>query len=163
MDIVTTSASHRALVELAAPHAGVVICQKPLADTYKVFPELAERKSQRAGTMSGGQQQMLALGHALMCRPRYLLIDEMSLGLAPLVVKRLIGVVGDLKARGTGILLIEQFTDLALAIAEQALVLRGGKARYGGPPQALIEDKGLLDAAYFGVEASAQGAHVGLG
>lgn len=134
-----------------------------LADTYGVFPELAERKGQRAGTMSGGQQQMLALGHALMCRPRYLLIDEMSLGLAPLVVKRLMGVVGDLKARGVGILLIEQFTDLALGIAEQALVLRGGKTRYSGPPKALIDDKALLDAAYFGTDAAGRGAHVGVG
>lgn len=133
-----------------------------LADTYAIFPELAERKGQSAGTMSGGQQQMLALGHALMCRPRYLLIDEMSLGLAPLVVKRLIDVVRDLKARGVGILLIEQFTDLALGIAEQALVLRGGQARYAGPPEALTRDKALLDAAYFGVEASSQGAHLGL-
>lgn len=134
-----------------------------LADTYAVFPELAERKAQSAGTMSGGQQQMLALGHALMCRPRYLLVDEMSLGLAPLVVKRLMDVVRELKARGVGILLIEQFTDLALGVADQALVLRGGKARYAGSPQALIDDKSLLDAAYFGTDAAAHGAHVGLG
>ena len=142
---------------------GAGALEDALADTYGVFPELAERKGQRAGTMSGGQQQMLALGHALMCRPRYLLIDEMSLGLAPLVVKRLMGVVGDLKAGGVGILLIEQFTDLALGIAEQALVLRGGKTRYSGPPQALIDDKALLDAAYFGTDAAGRGAHVGVG
>ena len=122
-----------------------------LAEVYAIFPELAERKSQLAGTMSGGQQQMLALGHALMCAPRYLLIDEMSLGLAPLVVKRLLSVVMTLKAQGTGILLIEQFTDLALSIAESAVVLRSGKMRYAGPASALIADKTLLQNAYFGV------------
>jgi branched-chain amino acid transport system ATP-binding protein len=122
-----------------------------LDKVYATFPELAERKAQLAGTMSGGQQQMLALGHALMCAPRYLLIDEMSLGLAPLIVKRLLGVVTALKAQGTGILLIEQFTDLALSIAESAVVLRSGKVRYAGPAVALIADKALLQNAYFGV------------
>lgn len=121
-----------------------------LEQVYAIFPELAERKAQIAGTMSGGQQQMLALGHALMCAPRYLLIDEMSLGLAPLVVKRLLAVVTDLKARGVGILLIEQFTDLALSVAETAVVLRAGKMRYAGPARALLDDKTLLQTAYFG-------------
>jgi branched-chain amino acid transport system ATP-binding protein len=122
-----------------------------LAKVYQIFPELAERKAQLAGTMSGGQQQMLALGHALMCAPRYLLIDEMSLGLAPLIVKRLLGVVTTLKSQGVGILLIEQFTDLALSIAESAVVLRSGKMRYSGPAATLIADKTLLQNAYFGV------------
>lgn len=122
-----------------------------LAHVYSIFPELAERKGQIAGTLSGGQQQMLALGHALMCAPRYLLIDEMSLGLAPLIVKRLLGVVTTLKAQGVGILLIEQFTDLALSIAENAVVLRSGKMRHSGPARALIDDKALLQNAYFGV------------
>lgn len=122
-----------------------------LDEVYAIFPELAERRGQLAGTMSGGQQQMLALGHALMCNPRYLLIDEMSLGLAPLIVKRLVGVVTALKAQGVGILLIEQFTDLALSIAESAVVLRSGKMRYSGPAQALAQDKALLQTAYFGV------------
>jgi len=124
--------------------------EERLDETYAIFPELAERKPQLAGTLSGGQQQMVALAHALMSRPRYLLIDEMSLGLAPLIVKRLLGVVTDLKARGTGILLIEQFTDLALGVAESAVVLRGGKMRYNGPAQVLAEDAKRLHEAYFG-------------
>jgi branched-chain amino acid transport system ATP-binding protein len=131
-----------------------------LAETYSFFPELAERKGQLAGTLSGGQQQMVALGHAMMSRPKFLLIDEMSLGLAPLIVKRLMGFVADLKARGVGILLIEQFTDLALGVSENAIVLRGGKVRYDGRAQALIDNKSLLDEAYFGMEAAA-GDHLG--
>ena len=131
-----------------------------LADTYALFPELAERKKQLAGTMSGGQQQMLALGHAMMCRPSYLLIDEMSLGLAPLVVKRLMKFVSDLKDRGVGVLLIEQFTDMALSISENAMVLRGGKIRYSGRAENLLKDPGLLDKAYFGIDAAQQGAHL---
>ncbi len=121
-----------------------------LAGTYAVFPELAERKGQLAGTLSGGQQQMVALAHALMCRPRYLLIDEMSLGLAPLIVKRLLGVVASLKERGTGILLIEQFTELALGMAETAVVMRSGRMRWHGPASALRADARLLHDAYFG-------------
>ncbi len=129
------------------PRADLHTC---LAETYTIFPELAERKGQLAGTLSGGQQQMVALAHALMCRPKYLLIDEMSLGLAPLIVKRLLGVVRDLAANGVGILLIEQFTDLALGIAESAIVLRGGKMRYNGPAKALQSDPAALHSAYFG-------------
>lgn len=121
-----------------------------LAVTYAVFPELAERKGQLAGTLSGGQQQMVALAHALMCRPRYLLIDEMSLGLAPLIVKRLLGVVATLKERGTGILLIEQFTDLALGMAETAVVMRSGKMRWHGAARDLAANPDVLHRAYFG-------------
>ena len=149
---------HRVLTDLSVDDnlraAGSLIktgLNERLAETYAVFPELAERKGQLSGTLSGGQQQMVALAYALMCNPRYLLIDEMSLGLAPLIVKRLLGVVSDLKARGVGILLIEQFTDMALGIAESAVVLRGGKMRYSGPARDLARDSQLLHDAYFGV------------
>ena len=148
---------HRVLTALSVDDnlraAGTLLgpkAQAQLTDVYGIFPELAERKAQIASTLSGGQQQMLALGHALMCAPRYLLIDEMSLGLAPLIVRRLIGVVTDLKAQGVGILLIEQFTDLALSIAETAVVLRSGKMRYAGPALPLAQDASLLQRAYFG-------------
>jgi branched-chain amino acid transport system ATP-binding protein len=149
---------HRVLTALSVDDnlraAGTLLgakARQQLAEVYEIFPELAERKPQIAGTMSGGQQQMLALGHALMCAPRYLLIDEMSLGLAPLIVKRLLSVVALLKSQGVGILLIEQFTDLALSIAETAVVLRSGKMRYSGLASALVSDKALLQNAYFGV------------
>jgi branched-chain amino acid transport system ATP-binding protein len=149
---------HRVLTALSVDDnlrvAGTLLQQgapENLDKTYAMFPELAERRMQLAGTLSGGQQQMLAIGQALMAAPRYLLVDEMSLGLAPVVVKRLLGVISELKAKGTGILLIEQFTDLALGIAENAIVLRGGKMRYNGPAQKLANDKALLHNAYFGV------------
>lgn len=155
---------HRVLTKLSVDDnlraAGSILSEgldETLSDTYALFPELAERKKQIAGTMSGGQQQMLALGHAMMCRPRFLLVDEMSLGLAPLVVKRLMSFVTDLKDRGVGILLIEQFTDLALGVSEEAMVLRGGKVRYSGRAENLIKDPTLLDQAYFGIDAVKQG------
>ncbi len=119
-------------------------------DVFSIFPELAERKSQLAGSLSGGQQQMLAIGHALVARPKYLIIDEMSLGLAPLIVKRLISVVVELKKKGVGVVLIEQFAELALSIAENALVLRNGEVRFSGAAETLLQDPKLLNAAYFG-------------
>lgn len=120
-----------------------------LKTTYDLFPELAERKRQIAGTMSGGQQQMLAIGHAMMCRPRYLVIDEMSLGLAPLIVKRLVKAIGQLVASGSGVIIVEQFTEVALSLADDAIVMRGGTVRYSGPAQDLKDDPRLLDKAYF--------------
>ncbi|WP_201741923.1 ATP-binding cassette domain-containing protein [Mangrovicoccus ximenensis] len=111
----------------AAEVAGV------LGHVYALFPELAQRKGQQAGTMSGGQQQMLAIGHALMCRPRYVVIDEMSLGLAPLIVQRLVGTLRQLMAEGVGILLVEQFTEIALSVATQAVVMRRGRVAFAGP------------------------------
>ncbi|MCC2109455.1 MAG: ABC transporter ATP-binding protein [Hyphomicrobiales bacterium] len=120
-----------------------------LASTYVLFPELADRKKQIAGTMSGGQQQMLAIGHALMCRPRYLLIDEMSLGLAPLIVKRLVLAIRELVARGVGVILVEQFIEVALSLADDAVVMRGGEVRYSGPAETLKNDHAVLDRAYF--------------
>lgn len=123
--------------------------EETLASTYALFPELAQRKRQLAGTMSGGQQQMLAIGHALMCRPRYLLIDEMSLGLAPLIVKRLVATLRQLVAQGTGIILVEQFIEVALSLADDAVIMRSGEVRYSGPAAALKADRELLDKAYF--------------
>lgn len=119
-----------------------------LAEIYALFPELAERKQQLAGTMSGGQQQMLAIGHALMVRPQYLLIDEMSLGLAPLIVKRLVKTLEQLVNKGTGVLLVEQFTEVALSIADTVTVLRSGKVYFSGSTTELRKDQNILAQAY---------------
>lgn len=120
-----------------------------LHDTYLLFPELAERKNQLAGSMSGGQQQMLAIGHALMTRPKYLLIDEMSLGLAPLIVKRLVKTVSELVNLGTGVLLVEQFTEIALSIATSVTIMRTGKVQYSGKATEVRNDPAILEKAYF--------------
>lgn len=119
-----------------------------LAEVFSIFPELAERKQQLAGTLSGGQQQMVAIGHALMARPKYILIDEMSLGLAPLIVKRLTQVVAALAARGMGVLLVEQFVEVALSLASEVVVLRKGVVRLSADPDTLRADPDRLTAAY---------------
>lgn len=119
-----------------------------LAEVYGIFPELAERPNQLAGTLSGGQQQMVAIGHALMARPRFILIDEMSLGLAPLIVKRLTQVVATLAAKGMGVLLVEQFVEVALGLASDVVVLRKGAVRLAADPATLRADPALLTAAY---------------
>lgn len=147
---------HRVLASLSVDDnlraAGALLNQveldKVLQQTYGLFPELAERKTQIAGTMSGGQQQMLAIGHALMAKPSYLLIDEMSLGLAPLIVKRLVKTLEELVKQGTGILLVEQFTEVALSIADTVTVLRRGKVCYAGEAQKLKDDPSILAQAY---------------
>ncbi len=131
----------------ACSHSTATV-QGNLDYVYGIFPELAERKGQLAGTLSGGQQQMVALGHALMLRPRFLALDEMSLGLAPLVVHRLMAVVDELVASGTGILLIEQFTDLALKHADYAVVLGRGGVAFSGLPETLKQNPDILKSTY---------------
>lgn len=120
-----------------------------VAHVYALFPELAERKRQLAGTMSGGQQQMLSIGHALMAHPKYLLIDEMSLGLAPLIVKRLVKTLESLVANGVGVVLVEQFTEVALSVATSVVVMRGGGLRYAGPVSDVKAKPEILASAYF--------------
>lgn len=120
-----------------------------VAEVYALFPELAERQRQLAGTMSGGQQQMLSIGHALMARPKYLLIDEMSLGLAPLIVKRLVRTIESLVDKGVGVILVEQFTEVALSVATSAVVMRTGDVRYSGPASEIRARPEILEAAYF--------------
>lgn len=120
-----------------------------LSEVYALFPELAERKLQLAGTMSGGQQQMLAIGHALMARPKYLLIDEMSLGLAPLIVKRLVKVIESLVAKGVGTILVEQFTEVALSVATSAVIMRTGGVCFSGAADEIRAKPEILEAAYF--------------
>lgn len=135
-------------LSVAGSHLTDADAAAALAEVYQIFPELAERKAQFAGTLSGGQQQMVAIGHALMARPQYILIDEMSLGLAPLIVKRLSVVVAALAQKGIGVLLVEQFVEVALALASEVVVLRKGAVRLACDPAALRADPSILTAAY---------------
>ncbi len=132
------------------------------ADTERVlalFPRLRERYDQRAGTMSGGEQQMLAMGRAMMSRPRLLLLDEPSLGLAPLLVRTIFETIRALHAAGTTILLIEQNARQALAVAQRGYVLENGRITKAGPAADLLADPAVR-AAYLG-ELAETSAHVG--
>jgi branched-chain amino acid transport system ATP-binding protein len=112
------------------------------------FPELRGKLDARAGSLSGGQQQMLVLAQAIVDRPRYLLADELSFGLAPVVVARLVPVVSRLAEEGIGILLIEQFTHIALRLAHHVCVMERGRIRFSGEPDALRQNPDILHSAY---------------
>jgi branched-chain amino acid transport system ATP-binding protein len=114
-----------------------------------LFPWLADRRRALAGTLSGGQQQMLALARALMARPRLLMIDELSLGLAPVVVEQLLDVVGRLRDEGVAIVVVEQHVDLALSFADRAYFLERGRVRFEGPAAGLRGRTDLLRAVFF--------------
>lgn len=119
-----------------------------MARALATFPELRERMFVRAGAMSGGQQQMLALAQAIIARPRYLLADELSFGLAPVIVARLVPVLQNLASQGVGVLLIEQFTHIALKIADYAYVMERGRICFSGEPQTLSANPEILHSAY---------------
>ena len=116
---------------------------------YELFPILAERRHQLAGTLSGGQQQMLALGRALLGRPRLLLLDEPSMGLAPLLVAEIFRVIGELNRQGVTILLVEQNARAALGIAHRGYVLETGRVVLAAPAATLLADAGI-QRAYLG-------------
>ncbi|GAB6876250.1 ABC transporter ATP-binding protein [Thermaerobacter litoralis] len=119
---------------------------------FTLFPRLKERLHQVAGTLSGGEQQMLAIGRALMARPRLLLLDEPSLGLAPLLVRTIFDVIKEINGQGTTILLVEQNAHMALSIAHRAYVLETGRIVLEGPAEALRQSE-QIRAAYLGGRA----------
>ena len=116
---------------------------------FTIFPRLRERKDQLAGTMSGGEQQMLAMGRALMSQPKVLLLDEPSMGLSPIMVDRIFEVVRDVYALGVTILLVEQNASRALALADRGYVMESGLITMTGPGQELLSDP-RVRAAYLG-------------
>ncbi len=121
-----------------------------LAFVYELFPRLRERRAQAAGTMSGGERQMVALGRALMARPSLLMLDEPSLGLAPLIVKEIFRVIVRLKETGVGILLVEQNARAALQAADYGYVLETGEVVMEGPAATLANDPRVIDT-YLGL------------
>jgi len=116
---------------------------------FGVFPRLKERAAQLAGTLSGGEQQMLAMGRALMARPKVLLMDEPSMGLAPIMVDKIFEVVDDIHSRGTTILLVEQNASRALQLANRGYVMESGEITMSGPAKELLNDP-RVRAAYLG-------------
>jgi branched-chain amino acid transport system ATP-binding protein len=117
-----------------------------MARVYEVFPKLAERRAQAAGTLSGGEQQMLAVGRALMSEPRLLVVDEMSLGLAPLLVDELFRVMAEIRTLGVTVLLVEQNAQKSLQLADRAYVLESGRVALSGSGAELLRDDDVRKA-----------------
>jgi branched-chain amino acid transport system ATP-binding protein len=116
---------------------------------FAIFPRLKERRNQLAGTMSGGEQQMLAMGRALMAKPKVLLLDEPSMGLSPIMVDKIFEVVADIHSRGTTVLLVEQNASRALQLANRGYVMESGEVTMDGDAKALLDDP-KVRAAYLG-------------
>lgn len=119
-------------------------------EVFGIFPRLQERRAQLASTLSGGERQMLAIGRALMARPKLLMLDEPSLGLAPLIVREVLQVVASLRARGVSVLLVEQNARAALAVADRAYVLEMGSVALSGESSALANDPRIIET-YLGM------------
>jgi len=121
-----------------------------VADMYAVFERLSERRTQLAGTLSGGEQQMLAIARGLIMKPRLLMIDEMSQGLAPTIVQGLFGIVRSLPEQGVSVLIVEQFVTHALAVASRAYVLEKGEVAFNGKAAELARDEAFVKGSYLG-------------
>ena len=127
---------------------------KELAEVYELFPRLAERKSQFGGTMSGGEQQMIAIGRALMTKPKVILLDEPSMGLAPMLIAQIFDIIKEINSRGTTVLLVEQNAQQALKLSDRAYVLETGKVVKSARGSELLHDP-QVRAAYLGGDLGA--------
>jgi branched-chain amino acid transport system ATP-binding protein len=143
-----TVAENLRLGAVSRSDAGAIAAD--LEVVFELFPLLKERVGQAGGTLSGGEQQMLAIGRALMSRPRLLLLDEPSLGLAPLMVERIFGTIAELKRQGRTILLVEQNVHQALDVADRAYVMETGRITLDGPAEVLRHDR-KVEQSYLGV------------
>ena len=119
---------------------------KDLKHVFELFPRLEERREQVAGTLSGGEQQMLAMGRALMSRPKLLLLDEPSMGLAPLLIREIFHIIEDINKEGTTVLLVEQNANMALSIASRAYVLETGRITLSGDAAKLAASEDVRKA-----------------
>ena len=128
-----------------------------LREVFALFPRLEERRAQLASTLSGGERQMLAIGRALMAKPRLLMLDEPSLGLAPLIVREVLHMVASLRKLGVSVLLVEQNARAALQVAERAYVLEMGAVVLSGTAQELLHDRRIIDT-YLGIGRQAAAA-----
>ncbi|MEN9985596.1 MAG: hypothetical protein RI925_1098 [Pseudomonadota bacterium] len=126
-----------------------------MEEVYSLFPRLKERRLQQAGTMSGGERQMLAVGRALMAKPKLLMLDEPSLGLAPLIVREIFRIIAELRRRGVSILLVEQNARAALQVADYAYVLENGSVKMEGDATALRNDPRVIES-YLGLASKHQ-------
>ncbi len=131
-----------------------------MKEIFTIFPRMEERRAQMASTLSGGERQMLAIGRALMSRPKLLMLDEPSLGLAPLIVREVLNTVSDLRSTGVSVLLVEQNARAALNVADRGYVLEMGEVAVQGAANDLIHDQRVIDT-YLGVggAARAEAAH----
>jgi branched-chain amino acid transport system ATP-binding protein len=117
-----------------------------IGEVYEIFPRLAERRTQRAGTLSGGERQMLALGKALMAQPELLILDEPSLGLAPIIVENTFEVIKQIKDRGVSVLMVEQHVEMTLEIADHGYILEQGRIVADGTSAELVDDPRVREA-----------------
>jgi len=124
-------------------------------EVFELFPRLEERRAQLAGTLSGGERQMLAMGRALMARPKLLMLDEPSLGLAPLIVREIFRIIAELRRRGVSILLVEQNARAALQVADYAYVLENGGIKMHGEASTLRDDPRVIES-YLGLGSKHQ-------